>query len=262
MSSITTDQGIVHYEVYGRGTPVILLHGWLGSWGLWQETMADLGRHYRTYALDSIYDFGLSVRRRKLSKPDDLLAWLDEVINALVPEGAPGLAGLSYGGWLAALYAQRFPGKVSKLVLLTPAATVLPVSAVLVFHALLALVPLPGFRKKFYFWLLNDSVKSGESGRVYVDQAVVDWETAARCFQPMPLINATVLSDQQLADFKVPTLFLVGEHEKVYSAQKAVSRLNRVSPQVQTGIIPGAGHDLWAVQAGLVNRLVLDFLGG
>ena len=44
MSSITTDQGIVHYEVYGRGRPVILLHGWLGSWGLWQETMAYLGQ--------------------------------------------------------------------------------------------------------------------------------------------------------------------------------------------------------------------------
>ena len=43
MSFITTDQGIVHYEVFGRGRPVILLHGWLGSWGLWQETMTYLG---------------------------------------------------------------------------------------------------------------------------------------------------------------------------------------------------------------------------
>ena len=41
--SFTTDQGIVHYEVFGRGQPVILLHGWLGSWGLWQETMTYLG---------------------------------------------------------------------------------------------------------------------------------------------------------------------------------------------------------------------------
>jgi pimeloyl-ACP methyl ester carboxylesterase len=46
VSSITTDQGIVHYEVYGRGRPIILLHGWLGSWVLWQETMAYLGAFY------------------------------------------------------------------------------------------------------------------------------------------------------------------------------------------------------------------------
>ena len=59
VSSITTDQGILHYEVYGRGKPVILLHGWLGSWGLWQETMTFLGQYYRTYALD-FWGFGES----------------------------------------------------------------------------------------------------------------------------------------------------------------------------------------------------------
>ncbi|HQV95968.1 MAG TPA: alpha/beta hydrolase, partial [Anaerolineales bacterium] len=64
MSSITTDQGIVHYEVFGRGKPVILLHGWLGSWGLWQETMAYLGKSYRTYALD-FWGFGESGKKRE-----------------------------------------------------------------------------------------------------------------------------------------------------------------------------------------------------
>lgn len=27
---------------------MILLHGWLGSWGLWHETMTCLGQYYRT----------------------------------------------------------------------------------------------------------------------------------------------------------------------------------------------------------------------
>ena len=55
---------MVHYEVYGRGKPVILLHGWLGSWGLWQETMAYLGAFYRTYALD-FWGFGESGKKRE-----------------------------------------------------------------------------------------------------------------------------------------------------------------------------------------------------
>jgi hypothetical protein len=37
MSSITKNQGVVHYEALGRSRPAILLHGWLGSWGLSQE---------------------------------------------------------------------------------------------------------------------------------------------------------------------------------------------------------------------------------
>ena len=63
MSSIVTDQGIVHYETYGSGAPVILLHGWIGSWGLWQPTMEALGRHYRCYALD-FWGFGESGKKR------------------------------------------------------------------------------------------------------------------------------------------------------------------------------------------------------
>lgn len=108
--------------------------------------------------------------------------------------------------------------------------------------------------------MLHDTAQSGEAGRAVVDQAVADWVAAQRCFGPLPLIAANVIQDQELRAFKVPTLFLVGEHEKVYSAQKAVSRLNRVAPQIVTEIIPLAGHDLWIVQADLVNQLLLNFL--
>ena len=62
MSSITTEQGSVHYEVFGRGKPVILLHGYQGSWGLWQQTMTYLAPYYRTYALD-FWGFGESGTR-------------------------------------------------------------------------------------------------------------------------------------------------------------------------------------------------------
>jgi hypothetical protein len=53
---------------------------------------------------------------------------------------------------------------------------------------------------------------------------------------------------------------LVGENEKIYSAQKAVQRLNTVAPQIKAEIIPKAGHDLTFVQAEMVTRKVLEFL--
>jgi pimeloyl-ACP methyl ester carboxylesterase len=40
-----------------------------------------------------------------------------------------------------------------------------------------------------------------------------------------------------------------------------VRRLKRVAPQVKAEIIPGCGHDLTMVQADLVARKVLAFLG-
>jgi pimeloyl-ACP methyl ester carboxylesterase len=53
---------------------------------------------------------------------------------------------------------------------------------------------------------------------------------------------------------------MVGENEKMYPAQKAVHHLNRVAPQIETEVIPQAGHDLTFVQAETVNSEILDFL--
>jgi pimeloyl-ACP methyl ester carboxylesterase len=74
------------------------------------------------------------------------------------------------------------------------------------------------------------------------------------------LVNPTVLNDDELQRIKMPTLFLVGEHEKIYSAQKAIQRLHKVAPQIKAEVIPNAGHDLTIVQTEMVNTKVLEFL--
>lgn len=114
MSSITTDQGIVHYEVYGRGKPVILLHGWLGSWGLWQETMSFLGRYYRTYALD-FWGFGESGKKRETYAVQDFVSLVNQFMEQLGIVRAP-LVGHSMGGTVSLSVAIRYPERVSKVV--------------------------------------------------------------------------------------------------------------------------------------------------
>lgn len=114
MSSITTDQGIVHYEVYGRGRPVILLHGWLGSWGLWQETMGYLGRYYRTYALD-FWGFGESGKKRETYAVQDFVSLVDQFMEQLGIVNAP-LVGHSMGGTVSLSVAIKYPQRVSKVV--------------------------------------------------------------------------------------------------------------------------------------------------
>lgn len=114
MSSITTDQGIVHYEVYGRGRPVILLHGWLGSWGLWQETMTYLGRNFRTYALD-FWGFGESGKKRDTYAVQDFVSLVNQFMDRLGISQAP-LVGHSMGGTVSLLVSIQRPERVSKVV--------------------------------------------------------------------------------------------------------------------------------------------------
>ncbi len=113
MSSIVTDQGIVHYETYGSGAPVILLHGWLGSWGLWRPTMEALGGHYRCYALD-FWGFGESGKKRDSYAVSDFMALVAQFMEALGIEKAP-LVGHSMGGTTALGTAIRTPERVTKV---------------------------------------------------------------------------------------------------------------------------------------------------
>ena len=113
MSTITTEQGIVHYEVYGRGRPVILLHGWLESWGVWQETMGFLGKHYRTYALD-FWGFGESGKKRDSYAVNDFVNLVDEFMEQLGIIQAP-LIGHSMGGTVSLSVAIRYPERVNRV---------------------------------------------------------------------------------------------------------------------------------------------------
>jgi len=81
-----------------------------------------------------------------------------------------------------------------------------------------------------------------------------------RYFKPKSLIKPTILTDQELKSIKVPTLFMVGENEKIFSPGKALARLKSVAPQIRTELVPKAGHDLTLVQAEMVNRKILEFL--
>jgi pimeloyl-ACP methyl ester carboxylesterase len=116
VSSITTDQGIVHYEVFGRGKPVILLHGYQGSWGLWQETMAYLGAFYRTYALD-FWGFGESGTKRSTYAVKDFVGLVYQFMDQLGIVRAP-LVGHSMGGTVSLMTAIQHPDRVQKVVVI------------------------------------------------------------------------------------------------------------------------------------------------
>ena len=104
----------MHYEVYGRGRPVILLHGWLGSWGLWQETMGFLGRSYRTYALD-FWGFGESGKKRETYAVQDFVGLVNQFMEQLGISQAP-LVGHSMGGTVSLALAIQHPQRVRKAV--------------------------------------------------------------------------------------------------------------------------------------------------
>jgi pimeloyl-ACP methyl ester carboxylesterase len=263
---VDTPSGRTFVRVSGRisDPPLVLLSGARGTSLMWANSIAALSARYRTYALDTITDVGFSVPRREFATPEDLANWLDEVFIALEPERPVNLMGMSYGGWLASQYALRFPDRLRKVVLLAPGATVLRFSPTFFIRVMFLSIPVPGLGRRplqrTLRWVFQDTVRSGDRGRALVEQDIAEMVSAGRFFVLPRMVWPTVLDDEAWREFKVPCLFLVGENEKIYSAKAAVRRLNRVAPRIRTEIIPGVGHDLTLIRAGLVARKVIEFL--
>jgi len=91
---------------------VILLHGWLGSWYLWQETMTAL-QDYRTYALD-FWGFGESGKKRETYNISDFVSLVSQFMDQLGIERAP-IIGHSMGGTVTMSFAIQNPDRVIKV---------------------------------------------------------------------------------------------------------------------------------------------------
>jgi len=240
--------------------PLVLLHGGGGNSLQWIPNVEALSGSYRVYAVDNIYDNGRSVYTRPVGSVDDFVAWLDDLFTALGLGDRINLVGLSYGGWLAGWCAYRLPDRLAKVVLLAPAFTVFPLRIGFIIRGISCMVPFRFFTRRFLFWLLKDFARSGESARAQVRETADFAFTALRSFKPREIVRPTMLSDEQLGSIRVPTFFMIGEHDRIYSAHKAVERLATVAPRIKTEIIPGAGHDLTLARADVVNKKVLEFL--
>jgi pimeloyl-ACP methyl ester carboxylesterase len=117
LSSIVTTEGIVHYEVDGQGKPILFLHGWLSSWGLWRSSMLMLSAEsrYRIYALD-FWGFGDSAKSRVQSfNIASYVSMVDQFMDKMGIAYAP-IIGHSMGGTVALGLALEYPSRVEKIV--------------------------------------------------------------------------------------------------------------------------------------------------
>jgi pimeloyl-ACP methyl ester carboxylesterase len=241
------------------GPSLVLLPGDSENSLSWIPLIAALSVDYRTYALDQIYDNGRSIYTRPIERPSDFVRWLDELFTELGLDNI-NLVAFSYGGWQASLYALAYPQRLNKLVLIASVGVVPPRFEVLVRGMLYYFIPTRFIVQRYLYWYNADAVKKDESSRETIDNMVNEALISFECFKRRRFVRPTVLTDQDWQSLEVHTLFMVGENEVTYSAQKAIRRLNTVAPKLKTVLIIDAGHDLAIVKTEWVNNEVLKFL--
>lgn len=115
MSAVVLNEGLIHYEAIGRGTPLIFIHGWLGSWRYWMPAMEELSATHRAYALD-MWGFGDSDKPDTLYTMDAYIKLLGEFLDKLILQPLrPTLIGHALGGVVALLFAAQAPERVEQV---------------------------------------------------------------------------------------------------------------------------------------------------
>jgi pimeloyl-ACP methyl ester carboxylesterase len=113
MSAIVVGQGLVHYEAFGRGRPVVFIHGWIGSWRYWVPTMEDLSVRHKAYAVD-LWGFGDSDKPGSHYEIDAYVGLVRGFIDKLGVVH-PTLVGHALGGVIALKFAAENPDWVDQV---------------------------------------------------------------------------------------------------------------------------------------------------
>jgi len=113
MSAILLEQDIVHYEVLGRGRPLVFLHGWVGSWRYWIPVMQAASISFRAYAID-LWGFGDSAKKQSRYSLDQQIYLVDGFLDSL-GIGRVALVGHGLGAMIALQYALLHPDTVDRV---------------------------------------------------------------------------------------------------------------------------------------------------
>lgn len=108
-----------HYVSAGEGPLVILYHGFPSFWYAWKFQIAELAKHYRVVAVDglgsNLSDKPSAIGRYRIDK---LAEDLNQLAYQLSDDKTFHLIGHDWGGALSWAFAQRYPQRVEKLIVL------------------------------------------------------------------------------------------------------------------------------------------------
>jgi pimeloyl-ACP methyl ester carboxylesterase len=238
--TVDVDGALIYYARYGKGDPVILLHGGLGNSDHWANQVPALAEKFQVIAIDSRGQ-GRSTRTRARvtyeTMANDVLAVMDKLE---IPRAA--LVGWSDGGEIALKLAIKHPDRVTKMFVFganynsdgskprsgRPADT------------------FNGYAAK----CRADYAKLSKTPKQFDD--VVDWL--------LPIWRTPMgFTKDQLRSITVPTMVADGDHDEVIVLDQ-IQEMAKLIPNAQLAIFPDTSHFALWQDPEAFNKTLLDFL--
>jgi pimeloyl-ACP methyl ester carboxylesterase len=263
----------LYYEDTGKGSPLLLIHGFGASTYTWRHIAPELAETHRVIAVD-LKGFGQSDKpfdsRYSVFDQAELLA---ELIEAKDLRNLT-LVGHSFGGGIALMLAlqsdERLNGRIKKLVLLDSIAY--PQQIPVFFRLLdVPLVSQLGVR------MVPPSVQTRVALRIaYLDDSKIDPEEVETYAAPLKTAagkHAIIHSARQIVPdgidklseryktIGLPTLIVWCDHDRIVPLEVGL-KLRRTLPNSTLKLVEGCGHMPQEEQPAATLELLKDFVGG
>lgn len=255
MSAIHLDNRLVHYEVFGRGQPIIFLHSWVGSWRYWVPTMDLASERYRAYALD-FWGFGESDRR---GSQFNVPGYVEMLCGFMDQMGIPSanLVGHGMGGMVAIRAARARPERFTRVMTVCT-----PMNGeVLSGHVK------PGTFSK----LLGRTGPTNVWAKLLRQIPIADPEVQEEIYEDTDGLSEEVVTSVQdsllstdlradLAELTVPLLAVYGGKDPIVGPDHAAFLGELTEQPLQLLVLPKANHFPFLEQSNTFGRLLMDFL--
>ncbi len=240
MSAIILDGSMVHYEALGRGRPIVFLHGWVGSWRYWVNSMQIASTSFRAYALD-LFGFG-DTTRDPLHYPLERQA---ELVNRFLEEmgiGKVALVGHDLGALVGFSYLKQWPKTVDRMMAINCPLEYDSVNARMRTATMPELVD----------WL---AARTPEATSALADASKTDPKAVSVSMEGLQTNNFFA----GVRDLGVPCLFVYGPNDPAVTmpTQEKIDAFPNHMHQIS---LEGAGHFPMVDNPTQFNRLMTDFL--
>jgi pimeloyl-ACP methyl ester carboxylesterase len=238
-----------NYQVFGEGTPLLILHGWGSNSERWQEVAEPISKAGFKVMIPDLPGFGKSGPLAVPWNTNKYVSWAEEFVKAL-NLGDFYLLGHSFGGALASKIAVKHPQEVKKLFLISAAClrkkTVKKSFSAKISKIIKLFYFLPYysfFRKAVYKFIIR------KSDYVYVEGIMKE-----------TYLNV-VAEDLtfHLSFIKIPTVIIWGGKDESTLIEDA-HLINERIKNSKLIILPDAGHDLNRKQPAVLAEKVLNNL--
>lgn len=250
----------LHFQTYGRGEPLIILHGLLGSLDNWHSTSQKLAEHFQVWAVDQ-RNHGHSPHSPEMS----YAIMAEDIRDFMQAHGVARahLLGHSMGGKTAMQLALLHPKRVTKLIVADIAPRAYSPRHDRMLAGLLALDP-AAFASRHEMeaalapWVADLATRRFLLKNVARAGGGFQWRIGLReIHRNYGRLGAALTGERPFAG---PALFLRGEQSD-YLRETDLPLIRALFPRAQMRTIPHSGHLLHAENPAAFLEAVMGFLG-